>query len=456
MAAISMHGLSRQPSPRRTSVARRWSLTWVITAVLITLTACSMPPPNGAGGAKSPGVTDSTINFGFIYATGAEQLAKSIGGPDFSAGDSKRQIEAVVKSINDSGGVAGRQVKLVTYAYKVTDPIDSQLQAACTYFTEDNEVFAVSGNVQGVTGPTGEVLLNCLAKKNVTYIESANAGDTQTYNSHPNIAYAPGTLTADRKSALLVDALVKANWFGSKPVVGIHSVDTPMWHRIVDEVVKPRLREHGLDVAAEFYFKIGASGTSGAADVSAATLQFKNAGVTNVLNIGNHPLLFGAAAESQGWHPKWSVDSDISPVNWVAKVPPAQLAGSLGIGWAPSRDLTSARSVDPVNEAESRCADIMTKAGENPKQAVAWQYQLTACGSVFFLQKALEAAPEMTAAGLAAGMVKLGHDYQDPSTWRTNFAAGRTDGLGAYRILSYADQCHCYEYSSDLIDVPAT
>lgn len=446
MTTLSKYGWTA-PRARRLRAA-------VIAAALTGVTACEMAASDGSDAGGQPGVTDDAISFGFIYTTGAEELAKAIGGPDAGAGDSKRQIEAVVKAVNDGGGIAGRRVELLTYAFKAGEPIDSQLQAACTFFTEDNTVFAVSGNVAGVTGAAGDVLYNCLGKKNVAYIESANAGDTQSYERLPNIAYAPATLTADRKSAVLVDALEAAGWFGTDAVIGVHSLDTPMWRKVVEETVKPRLEAHGLNVAEQFDFRLGAAGAEGASEYSAATLQFKKSGVTHVLNIGNHPLLFASAAEAQQWRPKWSVDSEIAPANWVANVPPAQLAGSLGVGWAPSRDLPAAQRGEPVNDEETRCADIMAAAGEDPKQAVAWQFQLTACSSVFFLEAALDAAPEMTTAGLAAGMAELGNAYLDPATWRTSFEPGRRDGLGAYRMLSYSEKCRCFEYSSDLIDIP--
>lgn len=408
--------------------------------------------PRAAGGTipgRHPGVTGDRITFGFIYTEGVEDFGKGIGA-EASGGNPKRQIEAVVKAVNDAGGVAGRKVRLLTYPFKAGQPINSQLQAACAHFTQDNKTFAVSGNPSVGTNGVGEVLYQCLAGKDVAYIENANVGDREAYARHPNIAYAPATLNADRALAVKIDALAADGWFGSKPVIGVHAIEAPMWRRVVDRVVKPRLAAHGYAVKEEFFARVGATGPEGVGDYPSATVRFKNSGVTHVLNVGAPPSFFAQAADSQGWRPKWSVYSELAPSFWVQNVPPRQLVGSRGIGWAPSRDLQPADRGKPVNAAAKRCAGIMRAAGENTASVVAWEYQLAACNSVFFLEAALGKAAEVSTAGLAAGMVALGKGYQAPPTWQTRFASDRRDGAGAYRMLAFVEACRCYRYASKL------
>lgn len=400
------------------------------------------------------GVSDREITFGFVYSAGAEVYARTIGGPDAHPGNTKRQIEAVVKAVNADGGIAGRRVRLLPFKFDFGGSIASQLQAACAYFTEDNKTFAVSGNIAGITAEIGDVLYSCLGSRGVAFIENMIAGDTTMFARYPDVAYAPSSMTADRVAATLIDALVAAGWFGSSPVIGVHSLDSPMWHRIVTKVVKPRLAAHGLTATEEFYYRAGTSGADGAADYAGATLRFSSSRVTHVINVGVHPFLFAQAAESNGFRPKWSVDTDLSPSNWVSGLPPAQMEGSLGIGWAPSRDLLSSDRGAPVNSAEKRCLAIMQAAGEDTTPALARQLQLSACTSVFFLQTALRQASEVSLMGLAEGTAALRTGYLDPATWRSRFQPGRRDGLGAYRLLAYNPDCRCYRYSSGLRSLP--
>ena len=404
--------------------------------------------------AAHPGAGSDFVNLGFIYTSGAERYQDAIGGGGGAAGNTRRQIEAVVETVNDAGGIAGRQIRLFPFEFDFAGQIDSQLQAACAYFTQDNRMFAVSGNIAGVTGGIGDVLYSCLGKSDVAYVENSIAGDDEMFARYPNIAFAPGTFNANRVHTLNIDALAAAGWFGAAPTIGIHSIDSPLWRRVVAGVVKPRLAAYGFAVEEEFYYRLGATGADGAPEYSGATLRFKNSGVTHVLNVGNHPFLFANAAEAQGWRPRWSVDSDTSPANWAAQVPSAQLAGSLGIGWAPSRDVQPSERGRPVNRADRRCAAIMRAAGEDPNPAVARQTQSTACAFVFFIRDALAQAPEISTAGLAQGWQAQGAGHLDPTTWHSRSAATRRDGAAAYRMLGFVDACSCYRYVSGLQQIP--
>lgn len=404
--------------------------------------------PAGGVRGRHPGVSTDRINIGYLYNEGSDQFGSALGLSS-SQGDAKRQIEAVVRAVNDGGGIAGRQIRLFTFAFRVGQPIDSQMQAACDHFTLDNKTFVVSGNAMD-----NDVLKTCLGSRGVAYVDHVAADDDTAQTRYPNISYAPGTLSPTLLYALKVDALVAAGWFGKNPVIGVHSNETPKFHRIVEQAVKPRLAVHGYSVKEELYYRIGPFGPEGLGDYGPAALRFKNSGVTHVINVGAPAAFFASAAESQEWVPKWSVSSDSAPVNWVAAMPARQSKGALGVGWVPSRDVLPANREAPVNTAETRCAGIMRAAGEDTTPTLAWMFQLDACSTVFFLEAALNLAPEISVPGLAAGTTSLGTTFLDPTTWRSRYRAPRLDGLGAYRMYGYVDACGCYKYTSPLQSVP--
>lgn len=409
----------------------------------------------GGGGGSHPGVTDSQIAVGFVYVTGYEEFARGLGG-EASGGDTKGQIEAVVKTINDNGGIAGRSVRLLTYEFRIGGSMNGQLQAACDYFTQDHKVFAVGFNNGGSTGVIGDVLYECLADRGVVYIETSLAGDSENFARHPNMAYAPGSPSADRAVAAQIDGLVAAGWFGSSPVIGVHALDRPMYRRIYADVVKPRLAAHGLSVEEEAFITLGDTGPEGAGDYPGHAARFARAGVTHVISYGGaHFAIFAAAAEPQGWRPKWSIDSDMAPINWFDSdvMPDGQKKGVLGIGWAPSRDVRTVERGGPVNAADTRCREIMQANGHNPNVTTAWINQLTACGMMFFLEWTLPAAPEITPAGVAHVTAGLA-EYSDPATWQSGFGANRRDARVSYRMLGYVEACDCLRYLSDLRRMP--
>ncbi len=93
-------------------------------------------------------------------------MAQHAAGFHAATGDQLAMTQSVVNYINAHGGFGGRKVELVIYDLRTTDVAADQtsaMQAACTYFTQDNKVTAIASYV----GRAPENFYQCLAKAHV-------------------------------------------------------------------------------------------------------------------------------------------------------------------------------------------------------------------------------------------------------------------------------------------------
>lgn len=105
------------------------SIILIIMMVLMTITGCTTKET------LSQGVTDTTIKVGNTAATSGALAA--VGVP-FNAG-----IEAYFKTVNDAGGIDGRQIEFVHYDDEF-DPIKAK--AFTEQLINDDKVFAIVGH----------------------------------------------------------------------------------------------------------------------------------------------------------------------------------------------------------------------------------------------------------------------------------------------------------------------
>ncbi len=113
-------------------------------------------PASGANGASDVGVTATSINIGLINIASAN---RSLGPPIALA--SQRMTDAVVRYINDTGGVAGRKLNLLT----CDDGGDVTRARAC-YEKLKGQVFAFVPSETFVT----DVIHDTLAKDKVPWM----------------------------------------------------------------------------------------------------------------------------------------------------------------------------------------------------------------------------------------------------------------------------------------------
>jgi hypothetical protein len=195
--------------------------------------------------------------------------------------------------------------------------------------------------------------------------------------------------------------------------------------------------------------------------VSSAVLHMRQDGVNHVLfleNGGLPVLFFMNEAQSQGWHPRYGLNSQDGPEVLVSggDVPSAQMDGAEGIGWLPSADLPYGGSTaNPYLAAPGvqRCLGIMSRAGQAPTSADSLAIALGTCDQLWFLVAAVDAGGQpINASSFVAGVDRLGDSFASVVTIGTELSADQHDGAAEARYYSYGQACGCWSYTGPIVD----
>lgn len=414
------------------------------------------------GGPSGPKARSGTIEIGLVETVNFNGFVGSLGGKGLSQGDTRAQQDAVIKYMNEHGGIGGQSIvpRYTQYDPNNTAPFDAQLQAMCDDWTADNHVFAA------VFAWTVEpdALMECMARRKTPLVfgsvpeQCASCVDQVYLQKYPDILYAPTTYEMTSMSKALVTGLVKQSYFGASPKVGLLRWDLPSFTRASDNGLKPALKAAGYTIPPgdEIKVKWPASNSEigdTASAIQSAVLRFSTDNVTHVLfldtGFGALATLFMEGAESQQYRPRYGLNSGSRPDTVRQNVNANQLRGALGIGWAPGSDVADPQ--DPgANAEQTLCGQILSAAGQRSADRNARFVAFGVCSSLFFLKQALEAAPEVSVAGLRAGVDSLDRSYRPAVPLQTRFGPARHFGVASYRLLAYADTCSCFEYRGDV------
>ena len=417
-----------------------------------TSTSAPTGPGVGAGGsaaagklpAASKGVNDTVVKLGFLYLASAGTVMGGIGVQGYSQGDELGEITALVADQNAHGGLGGRKIQVVKRDLGGIE--QSNYQAACDYFTQDSPVFMVLTSLGHY-----DVLNDCLAKRGVGFTSDYLPPFDRLMRKLGPI-YAPDDLSGERTAALVPRALIESGLFPKDAKVGIIRQDTPDYERATKNTVRPILEAAGIKVVAEeTYSATDASGSASAA--AAITFRLRGAGVTHVLTFES-PLFYMTAAQSQGWHPFWSVTSRSGPGAFlVGSAPREQVANSGGPGWQPVSDLATAQQKGFLNPEERRCITTLAKAGYSYSGTPRYVEQML-CGELYHLVRVVARSTELSTRAFQVAAEAL-PSYPSPVTFSMSFAGGRHDGASGYRIVRYLTSCSCYQYTTPVRPIPS-
>lgn len=426
------------------------------------------PPPGPAGGdepvddegsgpatatsGRGRGVSATQIRIGISVADPGsyEETYAGLGAAGVSRPNEREAAEAVVDHINREGGIAGREVVPVFRQYSSNDNFSAAYEADCAAFTQDTEVFAAYSTH---TSPGKDLLATCITQHDTAFILTAReVFDQEDFERWAHV-YGPVYLRGDRWD-MLVDELVALGYFDGEPTLGVIWQDTLATRRILEETIEPRLHTYGVEVAERAalapYNSLGEMGANYGA-MGNHVLRFRRSNVTHVLFIGTQaagPLFFGAAAEGQGYRPRYGFNSTEAPQLTAANLPASQLVGAVGVGWWPFYDVEWAQ--DPGDHpAQARCLDLMHDAGVETPDRFAANQAANICDALLFLDVALERAPSLTLEGLRVAADELGGAFAAASTWNTGLGPGRWDGISTVRHLAFDEGCECFRYVSD-------
>jgi ABC-type branched-subunit amino acid transport system substrate-binding protein len=404
-------------------------------------------PTNATSGTPSRG----SIKIGALTATGAAKYQKTLGVSG-ATGDQTAMTKAVVSYINAHGGFGGRRVELLTYDLDpsafAANPV-AAMQAACTFFTQDNKVAALASYV----GLAPENFYACLAKAHVPVVTPDEGVSEDFFQRYPNTLYMPAAPSYTRLLADSVDALWEAGWLTPSSQVGVVGYDTNDVHAIVDKGLVAALQRHGLKLATGMYT---ADGTSGASEYNGGVLKFKSQGIDRVFFApGGQPYYFALAARSQDYHPRYELGSLEYPTALAANLPADQLAGSMGLGWLPYLDLPSTAWASVSTPGIAECHKAMASADQDFSSGTTLGIAAWICDDWTFLRDVFATAAVPDEASFRRAAEALGNAFRPASTFRTTFSAGRThDGAGAYRLVAFNDSCACFRYRSPVRAMP--
>ena len=143
-----------------------------------------------------PGVSKTTITIGVIAADpSTNQIMENAGLAAASVGNEPANWQAVADDVNAHGGIAGRRLALIFYLVNLTDSPQTQGQAACAKFTQDNTVAAV---LSGYYYASAHV---CLSQQRVPALLGTNYGVDSSLAKQSSTVVAWATPLLDRLAA---------------------------------------------------------------------------------------------------------------------------------------------------------------------------------------------------------------------------------------------------------------
>ena len=404
----------------------------------------------GNGSAASPptpSVARGPIKIGALTLTKASNFQASLGFKG-ATGDQVAMTKSVVNYINTHGGLGGRKIQLVSYDLdptSFTSDASSAMQKACTYFTQDNKVVALSSYVSLVP----ENFYECLAKAHVPVVTPDEGVSADFMRRYANTVYMPASPTYTRLLTDSVDALWDAGWLTSKSVVGIVSYDTNDAHSIVDKGLAPALKKHGLKITAGMYT---ATSADAASEYTSGALSFKSRKVDRVFFApGGQPIYFALAAEQQAYHPYYEMGSLEYPTPVADNIPADQLKGSMGLGWLPYLDLPPNAWTSVTTPGITECRAAMKEAAQDFTSGTTLGIATWICDDWMLWRKAFGAGASTDEVGIRRAVESLGNTFEPAATFGTALSPSRAhDGAADYRLLAFQSACGCYRYTSNV------
>jgi ABC-type Fe3+-hydroxamate transport system substrate-binding protein len=148
------------------------------------------------------GVTATTITVALPYVDFVCLNALPAIGVDFTQGDTEAITNAVVKSLNDAGGILGRSV--VVKFHKICPIHQGETEAACTTMTDDEKVFAVIGTYDPPSGGTSGASQLCVVRDHQTILMPNLVEKSNIDQVPPGMIVSPNILKDRRAEALFV------------------------------------------------------------------------------------------------------------------------------------------------------------------------------------------------------------------------------------------------------------
>jgi ABC-type branched-subunit amino acid transport system substrate-binding protein len=329
------------------------------------------------GGELGTGVTEDSIKLGYTHI---DIAALNEVGIELHHGPYGEIMTALVDDLNANGGINGRTIDLVISPYS---PIGTEEGlAVCAEMTEDEQVFAVLGSLQGDQNL-------CVVEQHSTVL----VGGVQTaeFLERARAPWATPDAAAEHSVQALVTALDASGELDGR-TIGVYGLAS---EQVAIDAAKQALADAGADVAFEG-INDAPPGDIAAGDAQNATLaqRFRDEGVDALVVAGQ--AVPAAVFDQEGYHPRL----------WISNAGPASAAaGGAGV-YLTFPDVFTVGGPDQQMQYDSepfeRCKDIWEQAsGEtvlSPDEAEQQETKTSfialssACTVLLIFQEAAEAA----------------------------------------------------------------
>jgi hypothetical protein len=418
-----------------------------------------------AAGAK--GVDDRRIHLGMAYSDDTGQANEALGISGITQGDPRRNYEALMAWVNARGGLAGREVVPVWHQYRSAsgEGWNAQDQAACSTFTQDNEVFV---SLSAGIGPDG-TFLGCMENAGIAILDNVpsngRADSDDTFSRFPRYSSLLW-LSNDKIAQIWPGGLKAGGYFEpsgalAEVKVGVVTYDSDPFRKPVERSLRPAMRAAGHEIAQEVYIRPPANNADVgqmSAELASAVLRFRQEGIGHVMIFDASSalitFLFMTAAENQGYRPRYGMNSANGGQLIADQAPAGQMKDAISVGWNPNFDVP-AGDFTAWTPARALCDGIFKEAGITFDNTNAQTVGYLQCDQIRGLVAAVDASEgPLTNDSVVQGVQRLGSSLDSATMGPTRFAPDRRYGIARYRLAEFDDACSCFAYTSDWRGVP--
>ncbi|MHB8451656.1 MAG: type 1 periplasmic-binding domain-containing protein, partial [Mycobacteriales bacterium] len=394
------------------------------------------------------------VYIGVTTEKDTEQVYAQAGYSGIDPGDTQAQALAFAADINRHGGMFGRQVQL---AFKDVPTLSTaenpapEAQAVCTYFTQDRPVIAV---VNMVTIMDGMPFRSCLAQAKVPLFSASDAAmDNQASQPLAPYLYTLIVPSWNLLAPALVSRLKAEGWFGGwNPVtnspastparVGI-LVDTSPVGTQVASIIRGALAQAGYPNALVYQYNQPGD------EIQPAILYFNGHGVTHIISDDIELTAFQISAESQHYYPRYGVSTYNDPYSNLQNVSPAaENTGDLGVGWAPTFDVSDQNDPGVTGPGERECLADMANAGVHNSDRLAEAFGLAICDGIRLAAQGAVAGGGLTGMDIYQGLMRIAPSFSSAFNFANGLGPSQLFVPGAIRDLAYFSSCSCFRYTS--------
>lgn len=402
--------------------------------------------------ATGRGWDQKNVYIGVTTQKDVQAAFGNAGAKGLDAGDQEGQALAVAAELNRRGGLFGRQVKIVFRDLRTVetaqDP-NTAGNATCTYFSQDHPVIALLSPVTLMDVPS---FRSCMAKARIPlFSASVNAVDKQVGATLKPYFYQSVAPTWNALAPTLMARLKAQGYFtgwnttsgspaAGPAVVGVLAPNDDVGGRIV-AVVRKALTAAGYPNPVVYQYASGG-------DMASAVLQFSGNGVTHVITVNADLLPFQISANNQQYRPRYAVTTVNAPQAFLeANSPPGQNIGALGVGWAPSFDVSDAND-NVATPAEKECLAILARGGQTfSGKRLAETVAFAFCDGLRLIVGGAAAGGGLDGLRIYAGVQRIAASFQSAFSFATGLGPDRLYVPGGVRDFAFVSGCSCFRYA---------